>query len=158
MVAGPALRRGLTTSCGCLRQHGKSRTPEHAVWAAMIQRCTNPNSAKWKDYGARGISVHPRWRQSFRSFFDDVGSRPSPQHSLDRIDNDGNYEPRNVRWATRKEQARNKRSSRVLTVGGESATLAEWVERTGIGKSTIRERLNRGWSEERAVLTPVKRR
>jgi ribosomal protein S30 len=130
-------------------------TPEYNAWRSMIQRCNNPRTRSWKNYGARGIKVHPGWEENFEGFLADVGPRPSRRHSLDRIDNEGDYEPGNVRWSTPKVQARNKRTSRVLTVRGESATLAEWAERTGIGRSTIRQRLERGWSEERAVTEPA---
>ena len=93
------------------RTHGESNrgnpTPEYAAWAAMKQRCTNRNAPPFIHYGARGISVCERWMNSFEAFLADVGRRPSPKHSIDRIDNDGDYEPGNVRWATRKEQRAN---------------------------------------------------
>lgn len=125
-VVGDNLRSGHTRSCGCLHQentetanlkHGatsKGRAPEYHIWATMIQRCTNPNSERYPRYGARGIMVCDRWRfgeegrTGFECFIQDVGWRPAPDLSIDRIDNDGNYEPSNCRWATRSEQQRNK--------------------------------------------------
>lgn len=91
------------------------KSPEYAVWAAMLQRCLNRNHARWADWGGRGIKVCEEWRK-FERFIADVGLRPSSKHSLDRIDNDGNYEPGNVRWATSKEQSRNKRAPGKLIV------------------------------------------
>jgi len=164
-VRGGNLRSGNTTSCGCVqrssigdlrRTHGQSRSPEFRIYMAMIQRCENPNSPAFADYGGRGIRVAREWRLSFESFLADVGPRPSNAHSLDRIDVNGNYEPGNVRWATRKEQARNMRSNRLLTHNGQTMTLAEWGEKTGLGRYVIEQRLRSGWSVEKA-LTVVKR-
>jgi hypothetical protein len=121
----------------------------------MIQRCTNPNVPCHSNYGARGIAVCPRWRESFAAFLADMGRRPSSEHSIDRINNDGNYEPGNCRWATEDEQRRNRRVSHFITVDGESATLSEWAIRFRIGKSTIRERLKRGWTPKQAITVPV---
>lgn len=105
---------GLTRSCGCkskaaARKHGMSHTPEFRAWEGAIQRCTNPRSENWKDYGGRGITVHPAWLADFQAFFEYVGPRPSAKHSLDRIDVNGNYEPGNLRWATATQQANNRR-------------------------------------------------
>lgn len=130
--------------------------PERKVWYAMKSRCLNAKSLDYKLYGARGISVCERW-MSFDSFIADMGTRPTPKHMLDRIDNNGNYSPENCRWATPIEQARNKRSNHLVPVDGKMVTLVEAQEITGIQDSTIRQRINLGWDESRAVSTRVRR-
>ena len=113
-----ALRVKLTTSCGCWRKeratiHGLQNTAEYRSWKHMIARCTDPKGKSWKNYGGRGITVCERWRKSFKAFLAHVGKRPTPQHSIDRYpNNDGNYEPGNVRWATMSEQHLNSRRAR----------------------------------------------
>lgn len=161
-VIGRELRNSAYVSCGCKRlkggppKHGWFGTPEYSAWTSMKQRCTNPKCRNYPNYGGRGIRVCERWESSFEAFLADMGPRPSRKHSLDRENNNGNYEPGNCRWATVRQQARNKRTSRVLTVAGESATVAEWADRAGLGRSTVKERLRRNWTPENC-LRPVAR-
>lgn len=139
-----------------IKKYGKKENPLFSVWWSMIQRCRNPNVKRYCRYGGRGITVCDRW-MLFENFVSDMGDRPSPKHSLDRIDNDGNYEPSNCRWATATEQARNSTAARLVTFNGKTASLAEWSEITGLYYLVILKRLNRGWSVKRALFTPVDR-
>lgn len=154
---GSKLRSGAALSCGCRRgeQHGGRRRPEYKVWGAIIERCENPHSDHFDRYGGRGIRMCRRWRESFAAFLADMGARPSPQHWIERIDNDGHYEPVNCKWATRAEQARNRSNNRLITFCGESLPLVTWAERTGLSKATIEGRLRRGWPTERALTAPL---
>jgi hypothetical protein len=122
----------------------------------MRQRCQNPNDPAYAHYGGRGIRVDPRW-ESFEKFAADVGPAPSNRHSIDRYpNNDGNYEPGNVRWATAQEQALNTRSNHRLTRGGVTKTIVEWARDTGIKAQTIKTRLSLGWSDAKTLTTPPK--
>lgn len=120
----------------------------------MIQRCNNPKNVKYPRYGGRGIVVCERWK-SFPAFLDDMGPKPTPAHTIERIDNDGNYEPANCRWATKYEQNRNRAGNRNLTIGGETLTMTDWARRYGISVGCIRHRIERGWDDARAVTTPA---
>lgn len=157
------LKEGLKLSCGCLqrevaskrlRTHGQSRTPEHRAWNGMRARCLNPSASGYADYGGRGIVVCERWLTSFEAFFDDMGRKPSARHSLERIDVNGNYEPGNCCWATRKEQARNTRTTKWLSVDGVVASLAEHCEKRGLRYGTVLWRLRAGMSPEMALSVP----
>ncbi len=128
--------------------------PEYGVWRAMVARCHNPNATRYADYGGRGISVCEQWRHSYANFIADVGRRPSPSASIDRIDNDGNYEPGNVRWTDATTQANNSRRVRQITAWGETASLREWAKRRDISEDALAGRLDRGWSAERALSVP----
>lgn len=119
----------------------------------MLARCRNPNTVAYPEYGGRGITVCERW-SDFRNFFADMGE-PTPGLTLDRIDNNLGYSKENCRWATRTQQGRNKRSNRILIVAGESKTMSEWAEATGLKLSTIWARVNKGWSADDAVLLPL---
>ncbi len=164
-----------STSCGCWkkesagnimrgkpspqRTHGMSGTPEYNIWNGMKQRCSNENDPNYRRYGGRGISVCERWlgEQGFVNFLADMGPRPSDEHSVDREDNDGNYEPSNCYWATDTEQANNKSSNRKMTYNGETLNQAEWCRRTGIHQATMNNRLKSGWTDEEAIGTPTRR-
>lgn len=156
-----------TRSCGCiqsevcaskLRTHGMSKLPEYKVWKGMKNRCFNKNEPHYEDYGGRGITVCERWRDSFPDFLADMGPRPSNRHELDRHpNNDGNYEPGNCRWAIRKQQARNRRSNRFVTIGGVAKTLAEWSELSGLSIGTISRRVELGWPEDRWLIPPTRK-
>jgi hypothetical protein len=132
------------------RTHGMRNSPENEAWHAMKQRCNNPKSQAYKNYGGRGIQVCPEWA-SFEAFYRDMGPRPSPKHSLERIDNERGYEAGNCRWATLIEQHQNTRYSRFLEFGGETKACAEWCRELGIKPSTLCDRLKRGWSDEMAL-------
>lgn len=160
-----SMRSGGTVSCGCFakevasesaRTHGLSSSVEYGIWSNMIRRCNNENDANYHNYGGRGIAVCDRWRQSFSAFYEDMGARPSVKHSIDRINNNGNYEPSNCRWATAKEQSRNKRMNYLVEYNGETKCVSEWAEVYGFKPSILYNRLvKQGWPFEKAVSWPV---
>jgi hypothetical protein len=151
------LVKGASQSCGCsLLTHGKTLTPEYRVWTNMIQRCENPSQEAYKNYGARGIIVCKRWRESFEAFLADMGPRPSPEHSLERVRNDGDYVPANCKWATNAEQNSNRRNSVFLEYQGERLHLAEWARRKGMSEASLAGRLRRGWSVAEAIERPLR--
>ena len=161
-VDGGNLRTGLSRSCGCLhseqsaeahRTHGMSGTKVYQAWQGMHTRCGNPREPGFKHYGGRGIKICKRWRK-FENFYADMGIPPSKKHSLDRIDNDGNYEPRNCRWATELQQKSNRRNTRRLTFKGETKTITEWSRKTGLSWEVIYGRVRLGWSVHKALSTP----
>jgi hypothetical protein len=168
-VTTGSLQSGNNKSCGCYNSdvtaernrqnatHGLSKTSLYQTWNAMLQRCNNPNSNNWQDYGGRGIKVCQRW-QTFENFYADMGQIPSPEHTLDRINNNGNYEPSNCRWATMIEQQNNRRSNKIIVYKGVSYTVAELARTHGINIATFEYRLNRGWTIEQAVEIKVDRR
>ena len=129
---------------------GKKRPPEYNSWGSMKRRCLNQNSEVYARYGGRGISVCPRW-DDYGNFVEDMGRRPGPGYSIDRIDNDGDYEPSNCRWATRQEQARNNSQNRLLTYDGRTMSASTWAEALGINPGTLRRRVQRGWTDEQAL-------
>ena len=135
--------------------HRMSRTPEHNTWCEIRRRCEDPKRNNYHTHGGRGIKVCERW-QKFENFYADMGARPSPKHSIDRIDNDGNYEPGNCRWATRREQALNTRRNLIVTAFGKTAPLGEFFQngagRTSTGYKRAWKRINKyGWGAERAL-------
>jgi len=156
-----------TLSCGCIQRertkerfmtHGQYNTSEYRTWCHLRERCSNPNDKGYPNYGGRGISVCDRWK-SFENFFADVGKRPTPSHTLDRIDNDGNYCPENCRWATWSQQMRNRRNTRMLTLHGETKCMTEWSQIKKIHIGTLWNRISKlGWTDEKALTTPVRSR
>ena len=168
-VRAQNLRNGNTKSCGCHKKevqrqrcidrtihgHGRraKRSRAYIAWLNMVQRCTNPESNAFHNYGARGIVVCERWL-IFANFLADMGEAP-PRLTLDRIDVNGNYEPGNCKWATRKEQANNMRRNRMLEFNGERLTLAQWAERLGINPVSLSGRLEGGWPLAEALTTPA---
>jgi hypothetical protein len=139
-------------------RHGYARKfdvdPLFTIWVGMRQRCENPASGSYARYGGRGIKVCERW-QLFENFLADMGTRPSAKHTLDRYpDNNGNYEPGNCRWATKKEQARNRRTSSYIEALGKKLTVAEWSDITGLTQHAICGRKSAGWTPEEIVTTP----
>jgi hypothetical protein len=164
IVAGVNLRSGHTRSCGCLladknrdlrSTHGLTdQIPEYKTWCAMRGRCLNPNNRHYPNYAGRGITICPEW-DDFAVFYRDMGSRPSPRHTIDRIDNDGPYSPENCRWASPREQARNRRITRRLTWRGQTRSLGEWAEVTGIPYAVISRRLMRGWTVDEAMTASL---
>ena len=159
-----SLRVGSVKSCGCRRirsmrqvaeTHGLSKSSSsYAVWCAIRDRCRRRTHHAYHRYGGRGIKVCERW-DSFESFCEDMGERPSMDHSIDRIDNDGHYEPGNCRWATKREQNNNTAKNVVLTVCGVSRTAAQWSRILNIRDKLIYERIAYGWSDEDALFRPA---
>lgn len=149
-------KRKPTVSCGCWNTekrytHGLSDIPEYKVWCAMKARCLNPGHPHYFQYGARGITVCERWLK-FEDFFADMGYRPSAKHSIERTDNNGNYEPSNCKWETQDVQMSNTRRNHILTINGVSRNIAQWAVLTGLKHTTIDSRLRHGWSNEDAIL------
>lgn len=160
-VRQTGLRAG-SQSCGCLKielrkqgwKHGQTGTAEYNAWRDIRKRCLSPGCPEYPNYGGRGITMCERWQESFANFLADMGPKPSPEHSIDRRDNNGPYTPENCRWATKKAQSRNTRSNRLVEFRGERLSMAEWAERTGINRGTLDARLRKGWSLEAAFTTP----
>lgn len=161
IVVSRLLRIGMVKDCGCeiLRKRKFLSHPLFNTWKDMIQRCYLKSAQFYQNYGGRGITVCDRWKDKKRgleNFINDIGEKPSNKHSLDRIDNNGDYSPENCRWATIKEQCRNRTSNRFLTYKGETKCVAEWCEILNISNTTLFGRLRKGWSIEKAFETPIK--
>lgn len=129
--------------------------PIFGVWKNMLQRCTNPNNAGYKNYGGRGISVCKRW-MNFESFYADMGEIP-PGMTLDRRDNNKGYSPRNCRWATYSQQAKNSRRAKFIRVGKVALCISDWCRKTGITYGVYKARVRKGWTQKKALTTPAKR-
>lgn len=159
-VRSSSLRSGVTLSCGCLHgeNHNKSHDSLYRQWVGVIQRCTNPNSQNYHHYGGRGIRVCHEWLTSFAAYYAHVSRLPNyaaPGHTLDRIDNDGDYEPSNVRWSTHNEQARNTRRNHLITYRNKTQCLMDWATEFDLTFDQLRNRLRRGWPIERALTEPI---
>ncbi|WP_042297110.1 hypothetical protein [Paraburkholderia bannensis] len=171
-VRGAALRRGNTSSCGCLHReqliarnqlalarttktHGMSSTRTFRIWVGMRRRCADPRIKCFRNYGGRGVRVCERWA-SFENFLADMGEAPAHM-SIDRIDVNGNYEPGNCRWATPAIQSRNKRDNFVIAFGGTTQCLTDWAADIGVSVQTLHSRLRDGWSVEQALSLPVRK-
>lgn len=145
---------GYTKSCGCLMvkeqkrfvrdatTHGlsggrKKRRPEYNIWRGIKRRCLKCSDVAYKNYGGRGIKICDRWKDSFKNFWEDMGERPTKKHSIDRINNDGDYEPSNCRWATSIEQGRNKRKLRLITIDNTTRCITEWVDHLGLDQQQV---------------------
>lgn len=160
------LNSGDTKSCGCLRvevsrrrmtKHGLSGVPEFIVWKGMKQRCDGVNGKSFQRYGGRGIRYCPEWTD-FGAFYADMGPRPSREHSLERLDNDGNYEPGNCEWATRSEQRNNtSQGLAIMTLGDRSQSMKKWADELGANYSALRKRRQQGWSDYEALTRPYRR-
>ena len=167
VVIGQHLRSGHTKSCGCNVKdistvasvtHGMSGTRLYAIWCNMRGRCYRKSREDYPEYGGRGIEVCEEWRASFATFKEwAISSGYRENLTLDRKDPNGNYDPTNCRWATLKQQANNTRTNRLITYNGETHTLSQWADLKGISYDTLRNRLNRGWTVERALSTSPRR-
>lgn len=167
IVRNDCLRGGVTKSCGCHRRdrgravlttHGLSWHPLFTTWCLIIDRCTKPTCDAYPEYGGRGITISDAWKDSFLTFVEDMGPRPSKDHSVDRINNDGGYSKDNCRWATQEQQCNNKRTNRFITLYGLTLTATQWGRISLVDGPAISNRISSGWSEKRAVWTPIKRR
>lgn len=156
------LKNGHTQSCGCLQKeltsarsitHDLSDIPEYGIWKNIKQRCYNPKNNNYLYYGGRGVVMCDEWKKSFKAFYRDVGPRPSPEHTIDRKDNDKGYCKENCRWATKKEQSNNISTNVFYTHRGEIKNLGDWCDELGLNFSTVYSRIRRGWCFEEAIRT-----
>lgn len=163
-IRGNHIQDGNTKWCKkCLPEiritHGATRggqdSPAYTAWLNMLQRCYNPRKTSFPYYGARGIQVCESWRHSFSTFLSNMGEKPSPNHSIERRDNNGPYSPENCYWATKATQSRNRRGNRWLTFRGETKIMRDWATDLGMRYLTLWNRIKRGWPVEKALLTPV---
>lgn len=163
VVNSASLISGKTKSCGCYAQeqrvnvnttHGMGNTKIYNVWNSMRDRCNNKKSKYYAYYGGRGIKVCDSWN-IFINFFSDMGETYKDGLTIDRIDNNGDYEPKNCRWITHKEQCNNRRSNRIIKFNGQIKNLTQWAESIGTNYHILKNRLKRGWTVERTLTTPV---
>ena len=156
------LLAGKARSCGCMKSrkgmnatHGMQGTPTWRSWQSMKTRCRDPSHTSYPRYGGRGISYDPKW-ESFEGFLEDMGMRP-PGKTLDREDNDGDYNRANCRWRTPRQQSLNRSDNVWLTFGGETLCLSDMAAKHGLHRGTVHARLQRGWTLDRALTTPARR-
>ncbi len=156
------LTQGNAKSCGCMKTkmqsqkvttHGLSKSSEYGIWRGMLTRCYSKNHPSYKNHGSRGIIICDRWKR-FENFHFDMGNRPTDRHCIERVDNDGNYDPSNCVWATYKRQQNNRRSNVHLTYNGLTMTISEWTDWLGMSHGLIESRLHLGWSVEKTLTTP----
>lgn len=179
---GFRIKSGTKKSCGCLlgvwlkgrkgmpihpnalaavtthnESKGKNQTPEYKAWLSMKGRCLYKGTKSYERYGGRGIKVCERWLHSFENFLADMGRKPTKEHSIGRIENDGNYEPGNCKWSTKEEQQSNTCVSRLIAYKGKTQTIAQWARESGIKKITLYQRFNRGWTTEKCLNEPIQK-
>lgn len=152
------VKKNHTKSCGCLKNaptHGLSGSPEYHVWEAMVARCTNPKCPEFPNYGGRGVTICERWRK-FESFYAEMGPRPTSKHSIDRINNEGDYEVANCHWTTRDKQNRNKRNNHFLTLNGVTKCISDWAEQGNVscGLLSYRIRIKRMDLKQALAIPP----
>lgn len=162
IARGSQLTAGLKRSCGCLvgdtnrktkTKHGMRYSPEYSSWMSMKRRCYRKKDQAYDRYGGRGITVCERWLKSFSHFFEDMGPRPTMQHTLDRIDKDGNYSLCNCRWATKKEQTINRRNTLMIEHNGKRLSVSEWSEIIGVSPDAIAQRLKKSMPIEKVLYS-----
>lgn len=165
-VIGSKLMNNHTRSCGCFHHerftqscitHGMRQSDEYNIWCGIKSRCTNPNHDAYDRYGGRGITICDKWKNSFPEFYLDMGERPGPEYSIERKENDKGYEPGNCYWATKTEQANNRRSNVFHTYNGITKTISEWAREYRIPDHVLRKRLYAGWDFEKAIAIPVRK-
>ena len=158
-ILSASLTNGNTKSCGCARNesnvarsktHGLTCSPEYVVWSALKSRCLNPNNLDYPSYGGRGITICEQWL-SFEAFYIDMGPRPDKGYSVERCDNNGNYDPSNCHWVTVKEQSRNKRNTRYVEYEGQSISMAEVAEKADVNYDNLKYLLNKGFTASKAI-------
>jgi len=158
---------GKTKSCGCLNieiskktftKHGGVKTREYSIYHGIKKRCYNKKANEYKNYGGRGIKMCEEWLSSFSNFLLDMGKCPHPKYTIERINNNGDYSPKNCKWASMEDQCRNKRTNRLITYNNITLALVEWAERLNVSVGCLEQRLYiRKWTEEKTISTPVRK-
>lgn len=164
IVDAHSLVSGKSKSCGCYKlgmlrssskRHNMSGTRTHNIWRGIIKRCTNPRCPAYKSYGGRGINICERWK-IFENFLADMGEVPSDLHSIERVNNDGNYEPNNCKWIPKSQQGLNTRRTRRITIDGRTQPLSEWCKEINVNYRLVLDRIAKlGWEPKRALREPI---